>query len=207
MEPFSVKVYLFLLIFVIELSACSSAPAPKGDLVSDQERFAFVHPLSPNTEQSLRDYLAHQKLNNGLEYGSFVRNFHLKGESSQSIREKLSHALCRLKEDVIREPKENTPILDKMGNTAPIWIWLCADGGIIRIKPKGDPTSKFRPEPHGSKALRYPPTGMFHGFSDETLKIDEAGNPLPKWPADLQSKDPKVINDWANAVHTDLENH
>jgi len=192
------KTYAFFLF--IALTSCATSTKS-----SDSSKFAFTDTLTPNTAHSLQDYLHHQKLENGIEYGSFVRNFHLAGESVDSAKKKLSQAPCTLKEDVIREPKHNLPIRDRNEKTAPIWVWLCEDGGIIRIKPQGDPTNKFRPEPHGSKALRYPPTGEFHGFNDETLKIDEAGNPLPKWPADLKSKDPTVINDWANATHTDLK--
>lgn len=187
-----------LLTLVLLLSACATSK------IKDSSKFAFEDQLDEQTSVSLHDYLHHQKLKNGVEYGSFVRKFRLKGESADSIKEKLNHAPCDLQVDVIREPKGNTPIKDKRGRTAPIWIWLCNDGGIIRIKPDGDPSNAFRPQPHGSKSLRYPPIGKFHGFKDETLKLDEEGKAYPKWPKDLKSKDPQVINDWANATHTNL---
>ena len=130
----------------------------------------------------------------------------MKGESATSLKKKLASSPCSLKEDVIREPKNNTPIHDQNGKTTPIWIWLCQDGGVIRAKPLGDPTSKYRKQAEVSKSLRYPPTGEFHGFNDETVKLDDEGNALPKWPADLKSKDPAVMNEWGDRVHIDLVN-
>jgi hypothetical protein len=186
------------LTYVFLLFSCTTAP------VNHSNKFAFIEDLSNNTSASLRDYQEHRKLPNGVEYGSFVRTIQLRGESADSLKKKLSQAPCQLREDLIREPKNNEAIKDQNGKTSPIWIWTCHDGGVIRIKPQGDPTNRFRPQPHGSKALRYPPTGTTQGFQDETLKLDETGNPLPKWPKDLRSTDPQVIQDWADASHIDL---
>lgn len=139
-------------------------------------------------------------------YGDTVRYLNLRGESAKSLKSIMNTLHCPLTEDVIRDPQKNEPVMDKSGHTSPIWIWTCPDGGIVRAKPDGDPTSKYRPQPHASKALRYPVDGSKAvSFNDETAKIDNEGHILPKWTKDLNTTDSEAVNAWANATHTDLK--
>lgn len=179
------------------LFGCSSGPAPKPD---------FNEKVSSEVLASKEMYEHHAKLPNGLFYGDSVRNLNLRGETASSLSAVMKKMGCPLTEDVIREPSKNEPVKDKEGHTSPIWIWTCADGGVVRAKPEGDPTNKFRPQPHASKALRYPVNGTkVASFNEETAKIDNEGHILPKWPKDLNTTNSDSINDWANATHTDLK--
>jgi hypothetical protein len=55
------------------------------------------------------------------------------------------------------------------------------------VKPDGDPTSKFRPQPHASKSVRSPPDGDYRNFEDEGFKVDNDENPMPKWAKDAKN--------------------
>ena len=54
------------------------------------------------------------------------------------------------------------------------------DGSIVRVKPDGDPTSKFRLQPHASKSVSSPPDGDCRNFEDEGFKADNDENSMPK---------------------------
>ena len=103
--------------------------------------------------------------------------------------------------DVIREPLKNQPSLFH-GSPVPLWIFLCPDGGVVRVKPKGDPTSPFRTWVHGNKSLRFPYDSKFDGFSDEAVKIDFAGNAVPKSRAELGPQN--LLMGWVESSHADL---
>ncbi|MNL74810.1 hypothetical protein D3C87_2005030 [compost metagenome] len=48
----------------------------------------------------------------------------------------------------------------------------------------GDPTSKFRPQPHASASVNFPPGSSAKDFNNEAFKLDHKGTPLPKWAKD-----------------------
>ena len=130
-----------------------------------------------------------------------ARNYSLAGKSAGGIRADMERRGCPLKADVLREPKRNQPVLYQ-GRTVPMWAFLCPDGGVVRVKPVGDPASGYRPQPHASKGLRYPYDSKFEGFADEIVKIDDRGAAIPKSRADLGPKAP--LDGWADDGHTDV---
>jgi hypothetical protein len=197
--------FSLLLLFASAISSLSLGAEERADSPSSlTDRFEFANVLPEKTMKSLQDYREHRILSNGREYGSVARSFRLQGKSALEVKLAFAPLGCPLKEDVIREPKANSPLLNPQGQPSPLWIWICEDGSVVRIKPEGDPTNRFRPQPHGSKSLRYPADGKFESFEDETIKIDEEGNPIAKWPKDLQVADPKILNAWADRAHSDL---
>ncbi|MEW5851768.1 MAG: hypothetical protein AB2A00_23465 [Myxococcota bacterium] len=65
-----------------------------------------------------------------------------------------------------------------------------ADGGMVRIKPQGDPSSPMRPQPHASKAVLLRGSGVAGrfdverdtGWNNEAFKVTNDGHPVPKAP-------------------------
>lgn len=161
----------------------------------------FAPSVSKKVRACLRDYESGALLPNGLVYGGSVRRYALDGKSARQVRADMKALRCPLREDVLREPRENRPILYR-GRTIPMWAFLCPDGGVVRVKPDGDPSSSYRPEPHAIKSLRYPFDSSFTSFADEIVKVDEQGNAIPKSRADLDA--PGLVDGWADDGHTDL---
>lgn len=82
---------------------------------------------------------------------------------------------------------------------------------MVRVKPDGDPTSKFRPQPHASKSVRSPPDGDYRNFEDEGFKVDNDENPMPKWAKDAKNPHPAgskealdFMDGMADNSHTNL---
>ena len=107
---------------------------------------------------------------------------------------------CDKQVDILKAVDGNA-LLDAYNQTIPLWVWLCKDGTVVRVKPIGDPTNKFDKQPLGSVAVRYPCNATFTSFDDEMFKVDSSGNPIPKWGPNLDSKDPAIIKLWARAAH------
>lgn len=174
------------------------------DFVAFQARHpdeVFAASVGPKVRPCLRDYAARRLLPDGSRYGDSVRNYALAGRSAGGIRADMERLGCPLKQDVLREPKRNQPALYK-GRPVPMWTFLCPDGGVVRVKPIGDPASDYRPQPHASKGLRYPYDSTFEGFADEIVKVDERGVAIPKSRADLGPRAP--LDGWADDGHTDV---
>lgn len=167
--------------------------------------------LSPITQAALAEYQSRKNLDNGLVYGDSVRNLDLSQNNLTDIDRALLGLRCTQKKDWIREPKRNTPIRDSKGRKLPMIIYLCPDGGVVRVKPAYDSSNKFIPQPHAVKSLRYPADSAFESFNDEALKIDNEGNPIPKWPKDMtrffadDAKQKELMDGWAEDAHTDLK--
>lgn len=69
-------------------------------------------------------------------------------------------------------------------------LYVHPDGGMVRVKAQGDPSSLMRPEPHASRSVLLEassPDGRFDvlhdsGWRNEGFKVDDEGNPAPKAP-------------------------
>jgi hypothetical protein len=175
------------------------------NFISAQPGEVFSENINEHVRSSLNDYNNHERIDSDkpMVYGDSVRKYSLEGKTAEQIHLDLSALDCEMKENVIREPINNKPILYN-NHTIPLVVYLCADGGVVRLKPLGDPTNKLRPEPHASKALRYPYNSKYENYSDETVKVDNFGNAIPKSRADLKSKD--FIEGWFEDGHTGLKN-
>lgn len=202
------------LAFIASLIGCAtSAQLGPAQLTSAQQkaRFdefqlerpneVFVAELPPKTREALRAFESRAALPGGLHYGDSVRDYSIARKSAATIRAEMQQRHCAFKNDVLKDPRTHQPSLVE-GKSVPLWVFLCPDGGVVRIKPEGDPTSRYRPQPHGSKALRYPYNSKFEDFSDEVLKVDPEGNAIPKFPAELAPK--ALVDGWAEDAHQDL---
>lgn len=167
---------------------------------SESQHFSAT--IDQKTKDSIQAYSSRQTLPTGLIYGDSVRNYSLRHKTAQGIHSDMTKLKCAFQEDVLRDPKDNKPISYNQ-RAIPLWIYLCPDGGVVRVKPLGNPANPYRPQPNATKGLRYPFDSKFIGFADETIKVDNQGNAIPKSRADL--KRPDVVEEWAVAAHTDLE--
>lgn len=173
------------------------------DLLQEHPTQIWSPDIGQKLKSAIHDYNAHTKLKNGLIYGDSVRRYSLKGKCAANIEKDMKRLGCKKQIDVIREPKENQPILTSSGITTPIWQFVCADGGVIKIKPQGDPMSKHTPFPHGSRTLRYPANTLYRDYRDEVAKISEDGHIIPRSPSDLKPK--YLVNGWSQDAHIPLE--
>jgi hypothetical protein len=213
---------LFFIFSSVFVSSCTSL-LPRSDLEKNQKTFfefqkknpdlIWNSHLSPKTRAALKEYQNHQHLKNGLIYGDSVRHLNLKGKSASSIDEELQKKDCLKRSDFLQNSKTHAALLDSHGKKIPFLVYLCPDGGVVRIKPIGDPTSQHRPQPHASKSLRYPADAPFLSFDDEIVKVDNQGFPVPKWAKDLNLDaggkafpPPQLLEGWAEDAHTDLPN-
>jgi hypothetical protein len=205
-------------------SSGSASTTPKGQGAGGQKYRSLVN-AKPNTaiwnttisdrvKNCLADYNAQKVLPNGLKYGASVRRVSLAGKSAAQIESALRPFRCQKVNDVLKDPKTNQPVPDPRSTTGgmvPMLTYICPDGGAIRVKPTGDPTSKFRPQPQASKALRWPYDGPYVTFADETIKVNNRGSPIPKSVPDLGkiSNNPAdqsdAIEAWANDAHSDIK--
>ena len=161
-------------------------------------------------KKAIRDYRARRVVGKDRIYGESVRSLDLRNKTASQVDSQMKALHCPRKEDVLKNPASHTPLQDSSGHSIPMISYLCPDGGVVRVKPEGDPTSKFRPQPHASKSLRYPYDSKFETFDDEIVKVDNFGNIIPKWAKDLNRvylsdmEQKSFIEGWANDAHTDL---
>jgi len=205
------------LFFVFLLIGCVSSIARRDHLKKE-----FLEFYSLNREQiwaasakekvkaAVVDFQNKRKLSNGMIYGNSVRKLKLTKSTLEEIENEMSSNACLKKTDTIQDPKTGKPKLDSHQKQVPMDTYICPDGGVVRIKKQGDPMSAFRPQPHAIKALRYPFNSPYESFQHETVKVDDEGNPVPKWVPDLNreilppSREKDLIEGWAEDVHTDL---
>jgi hypothetical protein len=183
---------------------------PFLSLVQSDPHQIWSSTLDMNQKEAIHHFNARTKLKNGMIYGDSVRKLDIRNKCAAELNALLRHMNCEFQQDVLKEPSSRQPIYTREGKSIPMHVYLCPDGGAVRIKPSGDPTSRYRPQPQASKALRYPYNSSFKSFDDEMVKVDHMGNPIPKWGKDLNldavSKDQKslFLEDWANDAHADL---
>lgn len=78
-----------------------------------------------------------------------------------------------------------------------------ADGGMIRVKPDGDPGNKARPEPQVSKSVRFTPSGT--EWQNEAFKVSAEGIALPKSPnVDAIEISPRLKNNFSTEEKKDI---
>lgn len=198
----------------MRLHLCLLLPFVLGSCISTSPRLAqkkkfdkiqksiniWASSISNQTRDALDDFNNRKKLENGRIYGEFARNLKLSGKSLEQLETLAQKEDCVKTEDFIRDASSNEPLSHKDKNITMVFF-ICPDGTSIRVKPSGNPLSRYRPWPHSSKSLRYPADADATQFSNEALKIDNEGNAVPKWPRDLAPDiDPAW---WAEDAHTD----
>lgn len=195
------------------LFACATTP-PMQKFVSFAETYPDrIWTKEPNAKlkHAIQDYREKKVLASGQIYGAVARNYSLLNKCAEEVQKEMIQQNCKEKTDVLKAPKTNQPLLNQKGQTIPLLVYLCEDGSVVRLKPEGDPTSKFKPQPLASKALRYPFDSKFENFDDEVVKVDNFGNAIPKWTKDMNPELTKpgeqadFIQGWADDAHTDLK--
>jgi hypothetical protein len=202
---------LSLIIPALLLASCaSSGPAP---LSADQKRAHFEQQAGsgialwgPQATESTRAAVARfyrgERLANGLPYGASMKRILVRGKHYSALEAELEKEGCRKIEDHLRDPKSHEPALCAE-KKIPQVIFDCPDGGMVRIKPQGDPCSKFRPQPHSVKAVREPFNASVSDFSKEAFKVDDSARAIPKSPAELSRE--LNADEWAEDAHSDLK--
>lgn len=144
--------------------------------------------------------------------GESVRELDLRRQTVNEVRDVLKAKGFSVEQGHITDVRTGKPAVNPVtGEIIPMEIWTHPDGGMVRVKPEGDPTSKFRPQPHLSVSVKYPPDASGHDFNNEAFKVDHAGNPLPKWAKDAANPygadtpaGKKFLDDLANGTHVNL---
>lgn len=139
------------------------------------------------------------RLPTGEIYGDSVRRLKIAGKTICQLENELSRLECGKHTNVLRDPSTKEAVKTPYGKTIPIWIYLCSDGGVVRIKPNGDLVSRYIPYPNVTKGLRHPYNAHFNSFDDEKVKVDDQGYAIPKWPADLNREGACGL-DWRDFV-------
>lgn len=164
--------------------------------------------VKPEILQAVSDFKTGKTLANGEAYGASVKTLDLRGKTPAQIGTLLQARGFKRHDEVVR--KFALPVLDKDGKTIPQTIYVHPDGGTVRVKPRGDSTSKKRPQPHVVKSVRYPHDGDHRDFNTEGFKVDMDGRPLPKAPFDLKNPyqgtplEETYQDGWGDAAHSDL---
>lgn len=203
------KKFLVAILTLLFLS-CSHTPPPASN--PRQERLAKflqtqeqgTNVWAPNTPsevlEAVSQFNQHKKLANGLTYGDSVRQLDLAGKTLEQIEPTMAIRKCKKVVDSLRD-RSGKPAVCR-GSSVTQVLFVCADGGLVRLKAEGDPCSKFRPQPHAVKAVRYPFNGDPKDFSKEAFKVGHEDRAIPKAPGMLA---PAIDADgWAEDAHTDL---
>ena len=223
MHALPLKLLVFSIVSTAFVFGCSTSPLELEAKQKQESKRFFIQKMEKNPTQLWASHLprkARKALNayeerqlvgpHHLEYGYSVRNFPLSAKTILELDREIPDLGCVKQTDVLKNPHTQRPLKDQKGMSIPLWVYLCPDGGVFRVKPKGDPTSRYRKGPQASKALRFPYDSVFENFDDEMVKIDNDGNAIPKWVKDLnlklvdQSDEKRFIEGWANDAHTDL---
>ena len=210
------KACLLALLLVLLSAPAYTVDAPNFSQVQERRpELIWAKDLTPALRASLDAYRGHKTLSNGVEYGSVIRSLNLAPLCVSEIENWANEHACKRQDDVIKSAKDNQPLHDAQGKTIPLVSFLCPDGGVIRMKPEGDPTQPKNSHPNAVKAMRFFGVNRYSDFSDEAFKVDNAGLPIPKWPKELNtnlpglSSDKKArelyIDEWAHDAHTQLK--
>eukprot|EP00163_Fabomonas_tropica_P029601 TRINITY_DN63_c0_g1_i2.p1 TRINITY_DN63_c0_g1~~TRINITY_DN63_c0_g1_i2.p1 ORF type:complete len:626 (-),score=164.69 TRINITY_DN63_c0_g1_i2:243-2120(-) len=189
---------------------------PRGQKLKAYDDFYRKNPskrwspdLPTETRQAVSNFEANTRLPNGKTYGQSVKDLDLAKIPVDQIDTELARRGFSKHSDFIRDPKTKQPVLVD-GQPVPMDVYTNPDGGMVRVKPKGQPNSP-RSQPHAVKAVRNPPNGDYRSFAQEAFKVDANGRPIPKYPKDGYNPNPKgsqKANDfwdgWAEDAHVDL---
>jgi hypothetical protein len=211
----------FLLLPNLPLAA--QVPPAQGAPAKDQRSVLFSawineHPddlwaadAPAAAKQAVADYNAKKALGEKLVYGASLRGLKLAGLTAKSIDEQLKKRGFQRHDDFIRDPKSKEPLLGKDKKPVAMTVYTHADGAMIRVKPDGDPFSKFRPQPQAVKAVRGPPDADYRDFAAEAFKVEAGGDrAIPKSPREVKNpyKDTELSNTfldgWGDAAHSDV---
>ena len=133
-----------------------ASEAPEFSQVQERRpELIWSKKLDPKLRDSLDAYEQHKPLPNGVPYGSIIRKLRLDRLCTDQIEAWAKGHGCARKNDVTKSTENGIPILDPSGKPIPLVEFLCQDGGVVRMKPKGDPTSAKNPKPNAVKAMRY----------------------------------------------------
>lgn len=171
------------------------------------ERFTLSRKGKAHSQKAWSSYRHRMRLPNGLRYGDSVRNLDLSNLSQQQIWELLMSKGFKFVVTVLRD-KAGDPIVVN-GKTIPLHLFTHADGGTVRVKPDGDPTSRFMPQPHLVKSVRWPYDAPGDGFQHEGIKVSNAGAPLPRTVIEMSRRKRHIsaksfADRWASQAHTDV---
>lgn len=142
--------------------------------------------ISPELKKRLDDFADPKS-----PVGKSVKNVNLEGKSAVELHKELinkgfkhhweplaagtdkwGHKLYKMRDG----SKTADP---KHPNVIPHDIYTHPDGGMVRVKPEGDPGDKFRPEPHASKSVVLD-TSKGSAFDNEGFKVTNEGDAVPK---------------------------
>lgn len=176
-----------------------------AELVARNPGLIWNTQLTPRTEQAIKAFAA------GTLGGS-VKQLDLRNRTAAEVRTELTRRGFVQEMAHITDVRTGKPVVNPTtGKAVPMEIWTHRDGGMVRIKPEGDPTSRHRPAPHLSIAVLYPPGASGHDFNNEAFKVDFAGNALPKWASDARNPFPaaspagkRFLDDLAGRTHANL---
>lgn len=162
--------------------------------------------LTPRTEQAITAY------KRGL-LGKSVQQMDLRNLTAREVGAELTKRGFQKEMGTIKDVRTGKPVINPAtGKPVPMEIWTHADGGMVRIKPEGDPTNRFRPQAHLSISVLYPPGSSGHDFNNEAFKVDHHGRPLPKFAeharnpfAAASPAGKKFFDDLASQTHVNLK--
>lgn len=166
--------------------------------------------ISRQEKQAIQGFTKKKSHLQSGAYGQSIRELELDGKSAAQISSILNQKKCTQREDFLRKRGVGEFELDAQGKKIPMTTFICADGGVVRFKPAGDPHSRFRPQPHGSKSLMNFGVQRYEDFADEVAKVDRHGRILPKSPHSLARIFPNPqwhddwVDGWAELAHFDL---
>lgn len=203
--------------FLTRPGAPAAAGTPSARVANDQnlgfqELLAKNPSLIWNTQLTPRTEQAISAFKRGL-LGKSVRDLDLRDLGADEVRGELKKRGFQREMGVIKDVRTGQPVINpRTGRPVPMEIWTHADGGMVRLKPEGDPTSRFRPQAHLSISVLYPPGASGHDFNNEAFKVDYTGNPLPKWATDARNPfavaspaGKKFLDDLASRTHVNLK--
>jgi hypothetical protein len=147
------------------------------------------------------------KLNGYRPYGASVKSLNLNGKSIRTLEQDLPKRGFKRFDDVVRD-SNGKPIPGDDGKPVKQIIFVHPDGGMVRIKPYGQPGSPSllrKTEPHAVKAVMKPGSALtdYNKLDHEYFKVDNQGNPWPAFPNDVSAEAWNLYKDgWAEVVHS-----
>jgi hypothetical protein len=189
-------------LFIVLIIVSSYSFAKEYVFDSIQKSREIWHPnISRNLKLAIDSYIKKRVLPNGLIYGASVANIKVDNVSLNEIVAKAKKYSCKRIDGFIKSYRTKKPLLYQ-GKKLPMVFLICPDGGMVRIKTKGNPFDKHNPWPNVIKAVRYPYNATHDDFDFEIFKVDEEGKAIPKSPKDLH---PEIDADiWGKDSHYKL---
>jgi hypothetical protein len=164
----------------------------------------FSASCSSDTRRAVSEYQSRSG------YAASLRSLTIAGLTAGQLDRLLLSKGFERHDDWIRDPSTHELKLDAAGRPMRMLVYTHADGGMVRVKPDGEPTSRFRPQPHAVKSARWPPDADYRDFTKKAFKVDGRGRALPKWPADLYNPYADTAlkstfeDGWGDTVHVNL---